>query len=107
MFGAMQAVIETGGKQYIVKEGDVIEIERVPQAPEEEIVFDKVLLVKKNGEALVGTPYVNGAKVIGKVLEHFKGEKIIVFKYKKRKNYRRKRGHRQLYSKVQILEIKV
>ncbi len=101
----MYAVIETGGKQYRVSEGDTIKIEKLDTPQGEECVFDKVLLYKDDNELIVGSPYVEKVKIIGEVLETKKDKKIIVFKYKRRKNYRRKKGHRQWYSKVKIKEI--
>ena len=97
----MNAIIETGGKQYLVKENDVLYIEKLEVTAQEEIVFDKVLMV--NGK--VGSPYVEGAKVRAQVEKHGKAKKIIVFKYKSKKNYRKKQGHRQPYTKVQITAI--
>ncbi len=101
----MLAVIKTGGKQYIVKKGDKIKIEKLKEAQGQEVVFDQVLLVEKAKKVKIGTPFVEGAKVTGKVLEHGKGEKIIVFKYKPKKRYRKKQGHRQPYTKVEITKI--
>jgi len=101
----MLAVIKTGGKQYIVKKGDKIKIEKVKEAQDQEIIFDQVLLVEKAKKIKIGTPFVEGAKVTGKVLEHGKGEKIIVFKYKPKKRYRKKQGHRQPYTLVEITKI--
>ncbi|MCD6270746.1 50S ribosomal protein L21 [bacterium] len=101
----MLAVIKTGGKQYIVKKGDKIKIEKVKEAQGQEIIFDQVLLVEKAKKIKIGTPFVEGAKVTGKVLEHGKGEKIIVFKYKPKKRYRKKQGHRQPYTLVEITKI--
>jgi len=101
----MLAVIKTGGKQYIVKKGDKIKIEKVKEAQDQEIIFDQVLLVEKAKKIKIGTPFVEGAKVTGKVLEHGKGEKIIVFKYRPKKRYRKKQGHRQPYTLVEITKI--
>jgi len=101
----MLAVIKTGGKQYIVKKGDKIKIEKIKEPQGQEIVFDQVLLVEKANKVKIGTPFVEGAKVTGKVLEHGKGEKIIVFKYKPKKRYRKKQGHRQPYTLVEITKI--
>jgi large subunit ribosomal protein L21 len=103
----MYAIIETGGKQYRVLEGSVCKVEKIPVAPGSEVVFEKVLVVQKEGETQVGSPYVVGAKVLGKVLSHGKGKKIIVFKYKPKKNYRRKQGHRQPFTQVVIEKIEV
>ncbi|MCD5396145.1 MAG: 50S ribosomal protein L21 [Candidatus Pacebacteria bacterium] len=101
----MLAVIKTGGKQYLVKVGDKIQIEKIKEDVGKEVVFDKVLLVEKQKKVQIGTPFVEGAKVIGKVLEHKKGKKITVFKYKPKKRYRKKQGHRQLYTVVEIKKI--
>ena len=101
----MYAIIETGGKQYKVQEGDVIYIEKLPAEEGQEVVFDRVLAVSKDDNLTVGTPFVSGAKVTGKVGRHGKGRKIIVYKYKPKKNYRRKQGHRQPYTQVIISSI--
>ncbi|BCV24563.1 MAG TPA: 50S ribosomal protein L21 [Firmicutes bacterium] len=98
----MYAVIETGGKQYRVQEGDVIFVEKLPQGPDETVEFERVLLVGKEDGVLVGNPVVAGAKVTGKVLEQGRAPKILVFKYKAKSNYRRRYGHRQPFTKVQI-----
>ena len=100
----MYAVIATGGKQYRVSEGDVIYIEKIDAQNDEAISFD-ALMVSGDGDVKVGAPVVEGVKVEGKVLGQVKGEKIIVFKYKSKKNYRRKQGHRQPYTKVEITKI--
>ncbi|NLJ63891.1 MAG: 50S ribosomal protein L21 [Christensenellaceae bacterium] len=100
----MYAIIATGGKQYRVSEGDVIHIEKLENEVDDEVTFPVLLLGGK--ELKVGKPYVEGASVVGKVLKQVKGEKIIVFKFKSKKNYRRKAGHRQLYTRVQITAIK-
>lgn len=102
----MHAIIETGGKQYRVCEGDVIFVEKLPIEAEDTVVFDKVLAL--TGEKTdIGSPYVEGASVEGKVIKNGKSKKIIVFKYKPKKNYRRKTGHRQPYTKIQIEKISV
>lgn len=98
----MYAVIVTGGKQFRVQEGDVIYVEKLAANVGEVVPVDQVLLVEKDGAVTVGTPLVAGAKAVLKVLEHGKGEKIIVFKFKSKKNYRRKQGHRQPYTKVLV-----
>ena len=100
----MYAIIATGGKQYRVSEGDVIYIEKIDAAVDSTVSFD-VLLVGNDGDVKVGTPVVEGVKVEGKVVGQIRGEKIIVFKYKSKKNYRRKQGHRQPYTKVEITKI--
>ena len=100
----MYAIIATGGKQYRVSEGDVIYIEKIDADVDSTVSFD-VLLVGNDGDVKVGTPVVEGVKVEGKVVGQVRGEKIIVFKYKSKKNYRRKQGHRQPYTKVEITKI--
>ncbi len=101
----MYAIIKTGGKQYKVQEGDTIYIEKLPSTEGETVEFDEVLLVSGDNGLVVGNPTVDGAKVTGKVDKHGRGQKIIVYKYKAKKNYRRKQGHRQPYSKVVIEKI--
>jgi large subunit ribosomal protein L21 len=101
----MYAIIETGGKQYKVQAGDVIFIEKLSVEAGESITFDRVLAVSQDGSLTTGSPIVSGASVTGKVEQHVKGEKIIVFKYKPKKNYKRKQGHRQPYTKVTIENI--
>jgi len=101
----MYAVIETGGKQYRVNEGDVIRVEKLPADVGSNIGFDRVLMVGHGDQVRVGTPLVDGASVTGTVVEQDRGRKIIVFKMKKRKNYRRKQGHRQDYTGVRIEKI--
>ncbi len=103
----MYAIIETCGKQYKVSEGDVVFFEKLEAEEGKKVKFDKVILVSDEGKVEVGTPYVKGAKVEGKVIAHGKAKKIIVFKYKAKKNYRRKQGHRQPYTKVEITSIKL
>jgi len=100
----MYAIIATGGKQYRVSEGDVIYIEKIDAEVDSTVSFD-VLLMGNEGDVKVGTPVVEGAKVEGKVVGQIRGEKIVVFKYKAKKNYRRKQGHRQPYTKVEITKI--
>ncbi|MHB1127514.1 MAG: 50S ribosomal protein L21 [Bacillota bacterium] len=102
----MYAIIETGGKQYKVAQGDVIRIEKLDVTAGEVVEIERVLAVGTGDELRVGSPIVEGAKVILKVLEQGKGKKIIIFKYKAKKNYRRKQGHRQPFSKVIVEEIK-
>ena len=101
----MYAIIKTGGKQYRVQEGDIITIEKLEAVADETVTFDQVLTVVNDGSVKVGTPLVNGAKVTGKVVEHGKGKKILVFKYKAKSNYRRRQGHRQPFTKVRIESI--
>ena len=101
----MYAIIETGGKQYKVQEGDVIVVEKLDAAEGEQVTFDKVLAVSKEDGLVAGTPFVAGASVSAKGKEQGKGRKLIVFKYKPKKNYRRKQGHRQPFTKVVIEKI--
>lgn len=101
----MYAVIETGGKQYKVAEGDAIYVEKLDAPVGEQVVLDRVLLVSKDGDVVVGTPTVADAKVTAKVEDHGKSEKIIVLKYKPKKNYRKKTGHRQPFTKLVIEKI--
>ena len=101
----MYAIIKTGGKQYRVAEGDVITIEKLEAAANDSVTFEEVLTVVNDGDVKVGAPLVNGAKVTGTVLEHGKGKKILVFKYKAKSNYRRRQGHRQPFTKVRIESI--
>ena len=102
----MYAIIEACGKQYKVAEGDVVFFEKLDIEEGKKVTFDKVVLVSENEKIQIGNPYVKGIKVEGKVVSHGKGKKIIVFKYKPKKNYRRKQGHRQPYTKVEITSIK-
>ena len=101
----MYAIIETGGKQYRVQEGDVLKVEKLEAAEGEVVNLDKVLVLNKDTGITVGSPLVAGAKVVAQVLEHGRGKKIIVFKYKPKKNYRRKQGHRQPFTKMRIEKI--
>lgn len=101
----MYAVIETGGKQYKVAEGDTLFVEKLGLEEGVEVTFDKVAALGKDDGLVVGAPYVDGAKVAAKVVKNGKEKKIMVFKYKAKKNYRRRKGHRQPYTKVQIEKI--
>lgn len=103
----MYAIIETGGKQYKVQEGDILNIEKLNASEGEIVETSKILTIVKDGVVTVGKPVVEGAKVVLKVLEHGKGEKIIVFKYKPKKKYRKIRGHRQPFTKVLVEKISV
>ena len=102
----MYAVIESCGKQYKVAEGDVVFFEKLDAEEGKKVAFDKVILVSEDGNVQVGNPYVKGVKVEGKVVSHGKAKKIIVFKMKAKKNERKKQGHRQPYTKVEITGIK-
>ena len=102
----MYAIIESCGKQYKVAEGDVIFFEKLDEKKKKKVTFDNVVLVSNGEKIEIGNPYVKGFKVEGKVVAHGKGKKIIVYKYKAKKNYRRTQGHRQPYTKVEITSIK-
>ena len=104
---AKNAIIETGGKQYKVTPGDEIFIESLPYEDGQTVTFDNVLAVFDNNVKKIGSPYVNGAKVEATVIKSGKAKKIIVFKMKRRKGYRRKQGHRQPYTKIKIEKISV
>ena len=101
----MYAIIKTGGKQYKVSEGDTLLIEKLDIAAGEAVVFDQVLTCVNDSEVKIGQPLLQGACVRGTVLEHGKGKKILVFKYKAKSNYRRRQGHRQPFTKVAIEKI--
>lgn len=99
------AVIQTGGKQYRVSEGDVIEVERLTNAPSNSFVFDQVLLYVADEEMKLGTPVISGMTVMAEVIDHVRGEKIRVAKFKAKARYRRVTGHRQALTKVKITQI--
>ncbi|HUU38725.1 MAG TPA: 50S ribosomal protein L21 [Candidatus Desulfaltia sp.] len=101
----MFAIIKTGGKQYRVQQGDILSVERLPAGPKKKVLFDQVLLIADDKETLIGTPLLEKAAVRAEVIEDFKDDKIIVFKKKRRKQYRRTRGHRQPLTRVKILNI--
>ena len=101
----MYAVIVTGGKQYRVKEGDVLSIEKLNIDPGRKAQFDRVLLIEDGDDIQVGTPVLDNAMVLALVLENYKDEKVLVFKKKRRKQYRRTRGHRQPLTKIRIVRI--
>lgn len=101
----MLAIIKTGGKQYLVKPGDKIKIEKIDKKEGSEITFKEVLLVEKNKKVEIGTPLVKGAKVIGKILSQGKAKKVIIFKYKPKTRYKVKKGHRQPFTEIEILKI--
>ena len=102
----MYAIIESCGRQYKVAEGDVIFFEKLDAEEGKKVTFDNVVLVSDDKKVEVGAPYVKGVKVEGKVVSHGKGKKVLVYKYKAKKNYRRTQGHRQPYTKVEITKIK-
>lgn len=101
----MYAIIQTGGKQYRVAPGDVLRVERLPGEQGDQVVLDQVLLVGDDQELKVGQPWLENASVRGQILRQGKAKKILVYKKKRRKNYRRRQGHRQLYTALQIQEI--
>jgi large subunit ribosomal protein L21 len=101
----MKAVIVTGGKQYTVAEGDVLYIEKLNAEAEETIKFDQVLAVLDGESSKIGTPTVAGAVVEAKVVKNGKGKKLVIFKYKPKKGEKKKMGHRQPYTKVEITKI--
>ncbi len=101
----MYAVIKTGGKQHRVSEGDVIAIEKIAGERGETVVFDQVLMVAKEDDIRIGKPVVEGAKVVGEILAQTQGDKLVVFKTKKRKGYHKKTGHRQQLTSMKIREI--
>lgn len=101
----MLAVIKTGGKQYKVSPGDKIKIEKLETKEGEIINFSEVLLIEKNKKIEIGTPFIKDAKVEAKVLEQGKGEKITIYKYKPKKRYHKKMGHRQPYTEIEIIKI--
>lgn len=102
----MFAVIETGGKQYKVAPGDRIKIEQLNTAPGKAVVFDRVLLTADGATVAVGTPYLSGVQIEGKTVQQGRHKKIIVFKYHSKTRYRKKKGHRQPYTEVEITEIR-
>ena len=101
----MYAIMQTGGKQYTVKVGDVLFVEKLNAEEETNYTFDNVLVVGEDGNVKVGAPYVEGATVTGKVLKNGKSKKVTVFTYRPKKDYKRKLGHRQPYTKVEITAI--
>ena len=101
----MYAIIETGGKQYKVEAGDVLFIEKLDVEADSEVTFDKVIAVGAEDGIKVGAPYVDGATVSAKAIKNGKGKKVVVFTYKPKKNAKRKMGHRQPYTKVEIASI--
>ncbi len=101
----MYAIVEIAGQQFRVEKDKKLFVHRLENAEGENVEFEKVLLVENDGAIAIGTPVVEGAKVTAKVLEHLKGEKVIVFKKKRRKGYKKKNGHRQYLTQIQIEEI--
>jgi len=103
----MFAVLKTGGKQYLVSPGDKIKIEKLDIEEGKEITFDQVLLLEKGKSLKIGDPLVKGAKIKAKVLKQDRAKKIVVFKYKPKKRYQKKMGHRQPYTEIEILKLEV
>jgi large subunit ribosomal protein L21 len=102
----MLAVIKTGGKQYKVTPGEKIKVEKLEAKEGEKIVFDEVLLIADENNVEIGAPFLKGAKVTANVVEHARHDKVIIFKYKPKKRYRLKKGHKQPYTEVEIIDIK-
>lgn len=101
------AVFKTGGKQYRVKPGDTLDVEKLPDAVDSIAEFGEVLAISNEGQLTFGSPHIQGAKVLARIDSHYKDRKLMVFKYKAKTRYRRKRGHRQTYTRVQIQDIQV
>ncbi len=101
----MYAIIKTGGKQYRVSAGETVQVEKLNAEVGAEVVFDQVLTVVNDADVMIGKPVVEGAKVVGKVVEQGKGEKVRIFKYKAKVNYRKRQGHRQPFTAVEITGI--
>ena len=102
----MFAVIRTGGKQYKVSPGDKIKIEKLKNKEGEDVIFSEVLFVENEKDLIIGTPLIKGAEVKAKVLKQDRSEKVIIFKYKPKKRYKLKKGHRQPFTEVEIIDIK-
>ena len=103
----MYAVIKTGGKQHKVAEGEILKVEKLKASEGEPVDITDVLLIEKDGEVTLGSPFIEGAKVTAKILRHGKEDKVTIIKMKRRKDYRKKLGHRQNYSEIQIEQISV
>ena len=103
----MYAVIKTGGKQHKVAEGEILKVEKLKASEGEPVDITDVLLIEKDGEVTLGSPFIEGAKVTAKILRHGKEDKVTIIKMKRRKDYRKKQAHRQNYSEIQIEQISV
>ena len=103
----MYAVIKTGGKQHKVAEGEILKVEKLKASEGEPVDITDVLLIEKDGEVTLGSPFIEGAKVTAKIFRHGKEDKVTIIKMKRRKDYRKKQGHRQNYSEIQIEQISV
>ena len=101
----MYAVIKTGGKQYRVSKGDIIRVEKLEAETGQSVNFDKVLLVENGGDLNVGTPYLVAGKVVANIVSHGRGKKLEVLKFRRRKSYMRRQGHRQSYTEICITDI--
>ena len=102
----MFAIVEAGGKQYQLEEGRYIDIEKLEGSADEKVVFDKIIMIVNGKKSKIGQPYVTGASVEGKIVKHDKAKKIIVFKQRPKKGYRKKQGHRQQFTRVMISKIR-
>jgi large subunit ribosomal protein L21 len=102
----MYAVVQTGGKQYLVREGDQLLLEKLPGKASEKITFEDVLFIEKDGKHMIGQPTVSGAQVVASIIDQEKGPKITIFKFRRRKNSKRKTGHRQELTRIKIESIK-
>ena len=103
----MFAVVKTGGKQYVVKEGDIVDIEKIEGNEKDKVKLDQILLVADSKDVKVGTPLVKGAIIEAEIKEQFKDKKVEILKFKRKTGYRRKKGHRQNKTKIEITKIKV
>jgi large subunit ribosomal protein L21 len=101
----MYAVIQTGGKQYRVQAGDTVAVEKLDGAVGDAVAFDQVLLLAGDGSVAIGTPTLDGAKVTGEIVNHGRAKKLVVYKFKRRKDYRRRNGHRQYFTTVRIDQV--
>lgn len=101
----MYAIVETGGKQYRVETGKIIDVEQIPGSVGDSVELEKVLFVAHGDNTKIGTPYIPGARIISQIVSQGRGEKVIVFKFRKRKKYRRKQGHRQALTRLLVKEI--
>ena len=101
----MYAVVQTGGKQYRVSQGDIINVEKLNVEAGSTVVLDEVIAISGEGTTTIGKPFVEGAKVECKVVENGKGKKVIIYKYKAKKDYRKKQGHRQPYTQLEVVNI--
>jgi len=102
---SMYAVIKTGGKQYKVAVGEKLKVEQIPAELDSQIELTEVLMIADGDKVQVGAPFVSGAKVVAKVVEHGRGEKIRIFKMRRRKHYQKRQGHRQNYTRIEIVSI--